>query len=63
MILQILGRLIATLFLLAPVAAAITAFIDPLIAWTIFLMWICSAGSIIGVAFIVVSLAHIWQSE
>ena len=60
MILRTLGRLIATLFLLAPVAAVIVAFIDPLIAWTVFLVWICSAGILIGVAFIIVSLVYIW---
>jgi hypothetical protein len=60
MILPILGRIVATFYAVAPFVAIVTAFIHPPLALTIFMVWIISAGSVVAIALLCVSLVHIW---
>jgi len=59
--LYILGKLIATFYALAPFVAAITAFFNPMLGLGIFICWIVSAGTIVGLCIITLVLKSIWD--
>jgi len=63
MILPIFGRFVATFYIVAPFVACFMVLINPPLAFSIFLVWIISAGTMIALALLVIALAQIWGPE